>query len=66
MVPVNRPGVDLDDPDQRLGWHPGTNIPLRLDRLAFGVGGENEVHLLRAGKESRARFPDDQPACLCR
>jgi hypothetical protein len=58
--------MDLDDPDQRLGRHPGTTVAPRLDWLAFRVGGENEVHLPRAGKETRARLPDDQPACLCR
>ena len=27
MVPVDRPGMDLDDPDQRLGRHPTTLSP---------------------------------------
>ena len=66
MIPANRPGMDLDDPDQRLGRHPRADVPLRLDRLTLRVRGENEVDPLQPGKESRARSPDDQPACLRR
>jgi len=55
MVPVDRPGMDLDDPDPRPRRHPSTNVTLRLGRLALRVRGENEVHLLDAGKEPPAR-----------
>jgi transposase len=65
MVPVNRLGVDLDDPDKRLGRHPRTNVSLRLDRLTLRIRGQNKVDLLKTGKESRPCSPDDQPACLC-
>jgi hypothetical protein len=63
MVPVDRLGMDLDDPDQRPGRHPGTNVTLRLGRLALRVRGENEVHPLDAGKEPPARSLYDLPAC---
>ena len=65
MVPVNGLGMDLDDPDQRLGRHPRADVSLRLDRLTLRVRGENQVDPIEAGKESRARFPDNQPACPC-
>jgi hypothetical protein len=28
VVPVNRPGVDFDDPDQGAGCHPGADVAL--------------------------------------
>jgi hypothetical protein len=63
VVRVNRLGMDLDDPDQCLGRHPGTKVPLRRDRLAFRVGGENEVYLLRA-RQKTPDPPSRQPACM--
>src|SRR2546430_1021164 len=43
MVPVDRLGMDLHDPDERPGRHPGTNVPLRLGRLALCVFVDNNV-----------------------
>ena len=48
--------MDLDDPDQRPRQHPGTNVFLRLDRLALRVGGKNEMHSLGVGKEAGGTF----------
>src|ERR1700677_4505694 len=49
VVPVNRLGVDLDDPDQRLGRHPAADISLRLDRLPPPVAGGAGAPPLTAG-----------------
>jgi hypothetical protein len=63
MVPVDRPGMDLDNPDQCPGRHPRTNVTLGLDRLALRVRGENEVHPLDADKEPPDRSLYHVPAC---